>query len=304
MASGFALVSCAGMERFASAAACPPVAIVQGPADVVAPIRAILHTRGVASDPTACSAEVVHASVTAGAGSKAFILHIEDAFGRTSDHRVSDAETAASLIESWALPEEEHLPSPRPLTPSVGQEPALVRAGVATSSVPWRLLGALEVGGSGDGAWWSGAMVSGCRRIASACVGARARVARDDMIETHDRGDVTRTETELLILAGRPFIGRKLTATPMMGLGVGWTHFEAVPPGTDLDAVPSEDLGVRLEAGASTSMPVSAHLSLVGEVSVSRGWSLLSSAVPVAGGVTPRAPTSQFRAAIGCQYAP
>jgi len=294
------------MERFASAAACPPVAIVQGPADVVAPIRAILRTRGVASDPTACFAEAVHASLTASAGSKAraFTLHIEDAFGRTSDHRVSDAETAASLIESWALPEEEHLSSPRPLSASGRQEPTVIRAVVATSSVPWRLLGALEVGTSGDGAWWSGVTVSGCGRIASACIGARARIARDDIIDTPDRGDVTRTETELLLLAGRPFIGRRLTVAPFIGLGVGWTHFEAVPPGTDLDAVPSEDLGVRLEAGASTSLPVSAPLSLVGEVSVSRRRSLLSSAVPVAGDVTPRAPTSQFRAAIGCQYAP
>jgi hypothetical protein len=303
------VVSGALPVRHASAMVCPPVAVLQGPTDVVLPIRAILRAHGVASELGACRADVVRASLIAEPGSRSVRLHIEDPFGRTSDRHVSDAQTAASLIESWAVPEEEILPPPRPVPALARRAPAVASSVRARNEpVPWRLIGALEVAGGSDGSLWYGGTVSGCGRIASVCLGTRARIARDDGIGAHSNNsagsDLTRTATELLILAGRPWLGRGLTLTPMIGLGLGWTHFEGVPPGTDLDAVPSNDLGLRLEVAASAALPISAHVSLVGEVGASWGWSMLSSVRPVAGGVTPNPPAGHLRAAVGCQYSP
>src|SRR5260221_2597261 len=89
----------------AAGTACPPVAIVEGAAEIVTPVAAVLRRRGLRSTPSGCG-RVVRASLVTRPNLKAYSLHIEDGYGRVSDREIADASTAASLIESWAIDED------------------------------------------------------------------------------------------------------------------------------------------------------------------------------------------------------
>jgi hypothetical protein len=288
----------------ARAADCPPVAIVRGPSEIVASIRAILRAHEVATAVGSCPDHLVRVTLFMEPGSRSYVLHIEDPFGRTSERRIGDAETAASLIESWALPAADDLPAPPP------RPTALRRTAEAQMPSPapidasrWRLAGALEVAGGSDDSLWYGAALTGCRSLAALCVGGRLRVARDDSLVGPDR-DVGRSATELLMLAALPLAGRVFTLTPMVGVGAGWIHSATARPEGEVATPSSDDLGVRVEVAASAGLALGPHLSLVGEIGASRGWSLASTRREVAGGAAVNLPAGYVRAAVACQYAP
>ena len=93
-------------------AGCPPTAVVEGAAEIVTPIAAVLRRRGVGPGPSDCG-RVVRASLAARPNLDTYALHIEDGYGRVSDREVADAGTAASLIESWAIDEDADVLAPR-----------------------------------------------------------------------------------------------------------------------------------------------------------------------------------------------
>ncbi len=295
--------------RVAHAATCPATANVQGVADIVESVRVMLRAHGIAVEPSpelaACGDRSVHAWLLREPHAPTYALHIEDPFGRTSDRQVSDAETAASLIESWALPLAADLAAPLPLsTPAiVRQETDDLPRAEETAAIRWRLTGALEVAGGSDKSLWYGGTLTGCANVAALCVGGRLRIARDDSVWGPDR-DVTRSGTELLALVTLPLVRHGIRLAPMMGLGVGWVH--TGPPQAEPDTMSrvSDELGLRWEAAVSGGIALTAHLSLVGEIGISLGRSIAASPRANAGDVVFDAPTGYLRAAVACQYAP
>ena len=109
-ASLLALLAAPGSPR--AGAACRPTAVVEGAAEIVTPIAAVLRRRGVGTGPSECG-RVVRASLAARPDLDTYSLHIEDGYGRVSDREVADAGTAASLIESWAIDEDADVLAPR-----------------------------------------------------------------------------------------------------------------------------------------------------------------------------------------------
>jgi hypothetical protein len=294
--------------RVAHAATCPAIANVQGVAEIVESVRVTLRAHGIAVEPppelATCADRSVHAWLLREPHSPTYVLHIEDPFGRTSDRQVSDAETAASLIESWALPLAADLPALRSAPAVVRQETDDVPRAEKTAAIGWRLTGALEVAGGSDDSLWYGGTLTGCADVATLCVGGRLRIARDDSVLGPDR-DVTRSGTELLALVTLPLVLHGIGLAPMMGLGVGWVHTGTPQPEPDnLTSRASDALGLRWEAGVSGGIPLNAHLSLVGEIGISLGRSIAASPRPNAGDVVFDAPTGYLRAAVACQYAP
>ena len=288
----------------ARAAKCAPVATVEGSVRIAALIRGILRAHGVSARPGSCPDQGVRATL-AETGPGNYRLHIEDAFGRHSDRQVSDADTAASLIESWAVPAADDAPLAAPPAAAVRRAADSAPPGRVVQEVRGRLSGSLELAGGSDNSLWYGSAVTGCAAWASLCVGGRARLARDDSVLGPDR-DLTRWGTELLLLASRPVVRGTVTLTPMLGLGVGWVHTgPARPEETHVSTTSSDDLGVRVEAAASAGLGVSAHISLVGEVGASWGGSIASTRRDNGGATTTvAAPGAYLRAAIACQYAP
>jgi hypothetical protein len=287
----------------ARGAECPAAATVQGSARIVPEVRAILRAHGIAPDVGDCSLRGVRASLVSSPEPRGYRLHIEDAFGRASDRVVSDAETAASLIESWVPPAaEDRPPVSRPPSASVSKAPAAALAATGGSAARWRLAGALELSRGNDRSLWYGGEISACGRVAALCLGGRLRVARDSGLEgsTYDR---VRTAAELLMLAALPLQVHTFTLTPMVGVGLGWIHAESAAFALDLDDVPT-DLGVRVEAAASLAVPLSEHLSLAAEVGASWGRSIASSTGESDDGFAVRPPAGYLRAGIACQYTP
>jgi hypothetical protein len=291
--------------RDASASACPPTAIVEGSSAIAASVRAILRGHGVAVDPGRCVDGLgVRASLLGQPGSRSYRLHIEDPFGRTSDRHVSDAETAASLIESWTLPaEDDHTSSPPRSSATRQATVEVVPSSVRGPPVQWRLAGALEVAAGSDNSLWYGGALTACGPIAALCVGGRVRFAHDDSVLGPDR-DITRSATEFLVLAALPFARRNVTVTPMLGLGGGWTRTSAPRPEPDVVTAPSDDLSMRVEAAVGAGLALTPRVSLVGELSASRGWSMASAVRADGRGPVVNVPSGYLRAAFACQYSP
>jgi hypothetical protein len=295
---------CALLVHDAGASACPPAAVVQGTPRIVTSVREILRAHGVAGDASSCPDQRVRASLKeTGAGS--YHLQIEDAFGRHSDREVNDAETAASLIESWAVPVVDEVPDAVPLPAVIERGPRPISSSLAPDSVRWRLSGSIEVAGGSDDSLWYGSALTGCATLAGFCLGGRLRLARDDSVLGPDR-DISRSATEALLVAAWPLVRRNVTVTPILGIGAGWIHTGAPRPEADANTRSSNDLGARVEAAASAGLALSARVSLVGEIGASWGPSLVSVGRDdrAGAGATVAVPGAYVRAAIACQYAP
>ena len=303
MAGALALFGVLSVRR-AGATDCAPAAVVEGPAAIAGPVRAILQAHGVASSAAECPEKVVRASLLSESGSASYTLHIVDAFGRSSVRQVADAETAASLIESWAVP--------GPGAPAtVGPPAAAVSSGLTLAEgdqlPPWRLAGAVELSAGTDSSFWYGGSLTGCGRVAGECLGARVRLARDEGTgePPGDQGSGKRTAIELLAIASVSLVSGRFAFTPAMGLGPTWTHTRALLPGNDVDMpVVGDAIGLRLEAAASFGLAISRRFWLVGDVSASLGRSLSSSNTAGADRVIGNPPPGYLRIGMGCQYAP
>ena len=290
---------CALWRGQAGAAVCPPAAVVQGSAPIVASVREILRAHGLSGEPSACPDQEVRASLEEG-GAGRYHLRIRDAFGRQSEREVSDPETAASLIESWAVPAVDEVPPLAPEAPALRRSPPPAAVSAA-DAVRWRLAGAIELASGSDDSLWYGAALTGCATLAALCLGGRLRLAQDNSILGPDR-DINRSATEALLLAAWPLVGRTVTVTPMVGVGAGWVHTGANPE--DANTRESNDLGARVEAAASAGLALSAHLSLVAELGASWGLSLASFGRDDRAGSTLAVPGAYLRGALACQYSP
>jgi hypothetical protein len=158
----------------APARACGPVAVVRGPstaATMRAAIEGRLRADGLVFDPRVCPEIAVRASVAPRRGVPSFTLDIEDAFGRRSRRPFDDAGTAASLIESFAFPEDSEVlrtrsapvsqwsaapggqpePGSRPPASPAGSPPDGTRPG-STPPSPTRAVGDLSAGATATAA--------------------------------------------------------------------------------------------------------------------------------------------------------
>ena len=267
------VLACLGAPGLApvARAACPPVAVVEGPAAVASATVAILRRHGVESTPNTCGGRVVRAQLTASSDAHTYALRIEDGFGRTNERLAGDAETAASLIETWVLDEDADLLAPRLVSTLVPAAAAPTTAAEVqalspvTAPVPaaprWRLFGAGELTVGADPAVWFGGSATGCHLAGPVCLGARARMGRAREWEQPFDAAINQTAVDALVIAAVPLRRGRLTLLPLIGLGAGWTR-SAVSRAPL--AVSWDDWGPRAEA------------ALVIDVGVGGGWSVLA----------------------------
>jgi hypothetical protein len=294
-----------------SAATCPHAATVLGAARITEPVRAILRAHDVSTGDGECkeTAARVQAWLIAEPGARGYVLRIQDPFGRKSERRISDAETAASLIESWLAPEAE-------TAPVVAKRPAMAHAQVADQTETraakppagggWRISGAAEIGISGGDSLWYGGSVTACGPVGALCLGGRLRMVHDDNFFDLDHDSGSRSAVELLALAAWPLAVHGVKLMPLLGFGVGRLHADnPILNDGEADMPGGDDFGLRLEAAASAGLSLSGHLTLVSELGASHAWSLETRTSPQAmPGLRMTAPSNYLRAAVALQYTP
>ncbi len=294
----------------AGVAGCPPAAIVRGGATtMVTAVVAILRQHGVASRPPACAGRVVRASLDPAAGTRFHHLRIDDGFGRTSDRKVTDARTAASLIETWALAEDAsllspkphaaELPSPAPTSIDVGASLA-ASADVPTAEATWRVAATVDVSTDMDGFAAYGAAATGCGRVGPICVGGRARIASGSQATVLPGFDLTRNTAAFLAIASLPITWRRFTVAPLVGLGGGWARISGLP---DPITVARDDVSIRAEAAAIVGLRLATNWSVLAEVGVAAGRRVSGDpSDPLQARLTPP-PDFTVGAAVGIEYA-
>jgi hypothetical protein len=305
-------LSCLLAYGRASAATCLSSATVTGAARIVEPVRAILRDHDVPTDTRECGGtpKRVHAWLIGEPGARGYLLRIEDPFGRRSERRVGDAETAASLIETWLAPETESATESAARTAAargqVADETEMRAAPPKASDVDWRVTGAAEIGISAADSLWYGGAITACGSVGALCAGGRLRLARDDNFFDLDHDSGSRSAVELLALAAWPLRTHGVALTPLVGFGVGRLHANnPILADGEADRPGGEDFGLRLEAAASAGFSLNPHLTLVGELSASHAWSMVShTSTEALAGQRMTAPTNYLRAGLAVQYTP
>jgi hypothetical protein len=299
-------------------AACPPVALVEGSAEITGPVSMILTRDGVGAGPSPCGARVIRVSLTQDALTRAYALHIVDGYGRTSDRQVADLNDAASLIESWATEEDADV-----LLPPPEAAPLVISQTMPASPPPaegrWRLLAAGEISRARDGSTWFGGAATGCARIGVVCLGGRARLLRDGGRTIFFAADLNRTSADLSAVAAATFSRGRLTVGPIVGVGVRVTRSNLVTPPLAFSGGPlafsADDYGFHGEAAAVVAVALARRWSVVAEIGGSAGIlfekrgsyrpnTFLAFGAPDPGPVPPLPPGADFHVALGCQFRP
>jgi hypothetical protein len=293
-----------------SAATCPRASVLGG-TRITEPVRAILRAHDVSTGNGECKegAARVQAWLIAEPGARGYVLRIQDPFGRKSERRISDAETAASLIESWLAPETESAPlvaERAPVARAQAADETEVRAVKPAAGDDWRISGAAEIGISGGESLWYGGSVTACGSVGALCLGGRLRMVHDDNFFDLDHDSGSRNAVELLALAAWPLAAHGIKLMPLLGFGVGRLHGNnPILKDGEADMPGGEDFGLRLEAAASAGLSLSGHLTLVGELGAAHAWSVKTQTSPEAmPGLRMTAPANYLRAAVALQYVP
>jgi hypothetical protein len=251
----------------------------------------------------------VQASLVANSDGDGYRLHVLDAEGHTNIRQVSDAATAASLIESWAVGEDADVWASRTRSsassPEPGRDPQQDRDRAVASQVKAQLGVAAETSvSSADAIWWGGSATA-CARLGALCVGGRASISRSETTLEIDRTlgiapDLARTLGGLSALVAWPVSAGRFWVAPSVGVGAAWFRSRATQAGVTST---SDDVLARGDAGAVTG------------VTIGRGWSVTlalgaSVALVVHGdprqGTTtylPAVPRGFFTAGVGVGYA-
>lgn len=301
---------------------CAAAAVVSGSDELVASVAILLRQHGVGSDGRGCAGRVrvVRASLDRDRDAPYHRLHIDDGFGRTSDRKIADASTAASLIESWTLGEDTDLLSPRALAASTPAPAAIASASAAAPSPlitpwAWRVMVAGEGATNLGGTALVGAGATACARLGPLCVGGRARLGRGAEVSTlrdfptmFATVDLTRTAGDLMLVASLPLTWRRFVVTPLLGLGAGWGRTLGRPTGAlaqirpDLSAS-RDDFAARAEAAAMAGLRLGTRWAIVTEIGTSVGRRVSGEpADPLAAPLEPLPPV-MARVSMGIEYA-
>jgi hypothetical protein len=299
----------------AGATTCAPTATVDGPQAIVKSVSAILRAHGVGSGPSACGPDGVRAVISEKPsegerpGRSAYVLRLEDLFGRTSERDITSAETAASLIESWVVGEDSDLVAPRAtasITATAEAPPPPDTATSAAGAGP-RLTASAEISSTGDGSTWYGGSASACVRVGAVCIGGRGRYARstgpvDEVAGAQLPGvELTRTTAGGLVVVALLLQHRRIAVLPTLGLGAAWMRTEAAL--APLSA--SVDDAVLLADGAiAAEVSIAGGWSVLAEVGATWEPSLSASDRQGTAAFLPAPPSRSLRAGIGIGFSP
>ena len=246
-------------------------------------------------------------------------VRLADTQGRSTERLVSNAETAAAVIESWArvdlvapmletptqpFPELERAP---PLqAPSAPPQPKAHKDGVPVR--PHKDFGAtawLGLSLANDHSLWTDLSIAACLKVGAACLGAELRGSFD--METHrakletDRGEVGGLLSAEFVL---PIPETRWRVSPGFAAGAGYVSSEV-----DADALPENahavsrgDVSMRLGVFTHVSAPLARGVQLAGRLGFEVAPLARTRAEPEDGVLIAGLPRWYLRFAVGVRY--
>jgi hypothetical protein len=216
-----------------------------------------------------------------------------------SERRVSDADTAATLIETWTTTEEADLLGPHEHA-STSSVPVVDGSASSSPTANWRVGTAAEAAAGTDGSRWYGGNATACGSFYGVCLGGRVRVARDSgSAGPAALYDQIQTTGELLGVAALPRSFGRLTFIPLIGIGGAWTN---VSPQTGTNTVPAARHALCIEAAAGGAMEISRRWSVGLEIGGAVNG--LATSSESMSGFSIRGPGVLIRAALGITWTP
>ena len=256
--------------RGAEQQACPPGVRLLGDEAAAQAVSALLLTAGVQTSGEQHCVTVIAELRREPDGRLG--VRLADTQGRSTDRLVSDAETAAAVIESWARVDlvAPMLEAPAQAVPEVelaapGQAPsAASKPETHAGGVPARPrndFGAtawLGVSLANDDSLWTDLSIAACLRVGAACLGAELRGSFDT--EMHDAADELDTDRgEVGGLLSAEFVlaipESRWRVSPGFAAGAGYVS-------RDVDADGSPEIGHAVSRGDVTMrLGVFAHVA-------------------------------------------
>jgi hypothetical protein len=275
---------CLFAARRADAAPCPPAVALTGEPALVSAVRAQLAARGIAPEAPACP--VVRAHVERrGAW---LVVGIDGPDGVPVERAVTEAATAATVIESWTR---EDVAAPLLETHAApAGELAVVAPAPAIPAGPHgiQLFAAEETSLASDGTVWEGMQLGACVMLGPIC--AAARLHAGSVVSRPARWDgFARKGGELYAGIDVPIAVGRNRLSLGFGAGYGTTftrHHE------DSERMGLEMSGLRAETHAGFSVPVTAHVAI--DVMVAGSLTQATHVETETRDAAPAVPTAQY----------
>lgn len=269
-----ALVLLAALVKHASADPCSAAVQLDGAAELRDAVRVALGERGIATaGPESCRSVIVH--VEPAESGMRLVLGTESS-DTVTERVVSDAKTAAAVIESWARPELYAMLLPEPAAPPpvaadeveiLPMAPAPLALPSSATLPPFVLSAGLASALGGDGSLWMGAAARGCVRFGSTCIGALIRASED----TGTSGasymhQTSRTAMELMLAieVSRRRGALVLTSGALAGIGFDRRRREDAVAGN----VEADGGGLRAGVHLGLARNISTHWAIGADASV------------------------------------
>jgi hypothetical protein len=177
------------------------------------------------------------------------------------ERAVTDARTAATVIESWVRTDVQAPLLARHQIDDAGPGDLVPRAAVvvAPSAPPARgvqLFAAGETALASDSSTWLGVELGACVMLGPVCASARARFASVAQGPERWQRDLERHGVELLLGADLPRRIGRAVLSPGLAVGVGWihTHEEGSPRRESIG-------GLRVQGRLALSYPMTRRLA-------------------------------------------
>lgn len=254
------LVGLATHPRVAAAEACSPAVVLAGDPQAIATVAELLSARGVALEVGACGA--VKAQIERRGEGLAIV--VEQADGTTIERVVGEAQTAATVIESFTHGEmgdpllaSRAFPREVATAPNVRLEAPVPRSAAQRSARGVQLFSAFETSYASDRTSWIGAHLGACVMLGPVCAAARLRLANVEAGPGPWNGEVERRSIELLVGIDIPFALGGWTFSPGFATGLGQMHTRGATQGER-----AETGGLRADVHATLSIPLAHRLAI------------------------------------------
>jgi hypothetical protein len=261
------LVSLWGRE----ARACPPTVRLGGEKTLVSAVAPVLAERGISTEESACPA----LDVMLERRGRATLVSASPDDEQATALEVTDARTAATVIESWVRTDfEAPLLARHPPADDVEVPVGLIVAAHQAAARPSFQVATLgELGAASDRTSWGGFQLRACWMVGRACIGGRARFASVLDGPGAWEAAMDREAADALVDAELPLRLGPLVLSPGLGVGFGWMHTHEED---SLDT--KQTAGLRGELHLALAVPLTRHVALESTLALELAETLITEA--------------------------
>jgi hypothetical protein len=281
-----------GLDR--RARACPPTVRLSGDRALVAEVTPVLLDRGIATTSRDCP----EVAITLERRGRTAVVATSSVDHQVTEWVVTDARTAATVIESWVRTDvEAPLLERRRLDDDEqpGLTPSVLEAAARAPKPSLPLFTLVETGVGSDRTTWFGVALGACVRLGPLCAGGRLRLAAVTGGPGEWQQEMDRQAVETLVGVDAPVRRGRVTLSPGIAVGVGWIRTEEESANRG-----QATTGLRAETHLALSFPLGGRVALEGALSLEVGQTLDAEAPSTE--ALPADPRALVRAGVGLRF--